>query len=210
MVRPAGLTIVPPSGSSRPASIFSRVVLPAPFGPASPTRSRSSICQLTESRSTRSPKAFVRETSWITGVAGRERLTLAHGFFRTDGRKTLAASHRVRTTTWCHMESYRRMSLNALATCEAVPKMIEARCAPQPWRSSPQRSCGCPQDPHGSLPHPTRLRRPSMPGPRCPPVRPSRSRATSSTSTSRTLNVPRWRPWTSWQESARTPARKWC
>ena len=37
-----------------------RVVLPAPFGPLRPTRSRSSICQLTDPSSTRSPNDFVR------------------------------------------------------------------------------------------------------------------------------------------------------
>jgi hypothetical protein len=34
MVRPGGVTTWPASGSSSPASILSRVVLPAPFGPA--------------------------------------------------------------------------------------------------------------------------------------------------------------------------------
>src|SRR5260221_7857069 len=66
MVSPAGLTIVPPSASSRPASILRSVVLPAPLGPLRPTRSRSSICHVTASRSTRSPNDLEREESWIT------------------------------------------------------------------------------------------------------------------------------------------------
>ena len=69
-VRAAGLTTSPESGSSRPASILSRVVLPAPFGPLSPTRSRSSICQLTASSSTRSPKVLLMEESWIIQEGG--------------------------------------------------------------------------------------------------------------------------------------------
>src|SRR5688500_16511691 len=59
--------MLPLSGSSSPASILSRVVLPAPLGPARPTRSRSSICQLTASRSTRSPNDLLRFESWIIG-----------------------------------------------------------------------------------------------------------------------------------------------
>ena len=61
----------PRSGSSRPASIRSSVVLPAPFGPQRPTRSPSSTCQVTSSSRTRSPKAFVRPESWIMQTAGR-------------------------------------------------------------------------------------------------------------------------------------------
>ena len=49
---------MPPSGSSRPASILSSVVLPAPFGPQRPTRSRSPTCQVTWSSSVRSPNDF--------------------------------------------------------------------------------------------------------------------------------------------------------
>src|SRR5690242_9581729 len=62
----AGLTIPPESGSSRPASILSSVVFPAPFGPQRPTRSPSPICHVTWSSRTRSPKDFVRSESWIT------------------------------------------------------------------------------------------------------------------------------------------------
>ncbi len=65
MVRPEGFTTSPLSGSSSPASIFSIVVLPAPLGPQRATRSRSSICQVTASSSTRSPKDLDREESWI-------------------------------------------------------------------------------------------------------------------------------------------------
>ena len=41
----------------------SKVVLPAPFGPARPTRSPAVICQVTRSSRTRSPKDFVRLVS---------------------------------------------------------------------------------------------------------------------------------------------------
>src|SRR6187549_3509131 len=57
--------MVPPSDSSSPASIRSSVVFPAPLGPHNPTRSRSSICHVTASSSTRSPNDFDREDSWI-------------------------------------------------------------------------------------------------------------------------------------------------
>ena len=60
--------MAPASGSSRPASIFSSVVLPAPFGPHRPTRSPCEICQVTSSSRTRSPKDFVREESWINQI----------------------------------------------------------------------------------------------------------------------------------------------
>ena len=62
----AGRTIAPSSGSSRPASIFSSVVLPAPFGPQRPTRSPSEICHVTWSIRVRSPNALVSSESWIT------------------------------------------------------------------------------------------------------------------------------------------------
>ena len=68
MVSPAGFVTRPLSASSSPAIIFSSVVFPAPFGPARPTRSPSSICQLTASRRTRPPNDFESEESWITGV----------------------------------------------------------------------------------------------------------------------------------------------
>ena len=68
MDRPAGFVMRPLSGSSSPAIIFRSVVFPAPFGPARPTRSPSSICQLTASRSTRPPNDLESEESWITGV----------------------------------------------------------------------------------------------------------------------------------------------
>src|SRR5687768_7925167 len=66
MVREAGLTIRPESGSSSPASILRSVVLPAPFGPHRPTRSPSPICHVTRSNSVRSPKDLVSSASWIT------------------------------------------------------------------------------------------------------------------------------------------------
>src|SRR5687768_2977119 len=66
MVRLAGVTMAPSSGSSSPASIFSSVVLPAPFGPQRPTRSPSPICHVTPSSSVRSPKALVSAESCIT------------------------------------------------------------------------------------------------------------------------------------------------
>src|SRR3954466_2876826 len=65
MLSPAGLTTCPPSGSSMPARILSSVVLPAPFGPLRPTRSRSSICHVTASSRTRSPKDLLRDESCI-------------------------------------------------------------------------------------------------------------------------------------------------
>src|SRR5262245_51491007 len=71
MVRPLGLTTAPRSGSSRPASILSSVVLPAPLGPLRPTRSRSSICQLTVSRSTRSPNDLLSAANWIISQCSR-------------------------------------------------------------------------------------------------------------------------------------------
>src|SRR5512134_170870 len=58
--------MLPSSGSSRPASILRSVVLPAPFGPHSPTRSPAEICQVTSSKRTRSPKDLVMEESWST------------------------------------------------------------------------------------------------------------------------------------------------
>src|SRR5687768_6923614 len=82
--------MTPVSGSSRPASILSSVVLPAPFGPHKPTRSRSPTCHVTCSRSTFSPNALV--TSWscstnYSGVllsqrsgCGRKDLRHAEGF----------------------------------------------------------------------------------------------------------------------------------
>src|SRR5437773_3519912 len=57
--------MAPRSGSSSPPIMRSSVVLPAPFGPHRPTRSPSSICQVTASRSTWSPNALVRLDSWI-------------------------------------------------------------------------------------------------------------------------------------------------
>ena len=63
MVSPAGLVIEAAVGLLEPAIIFSSVVLPAPFGPLRPTRSPSSICQLTESRRTRPPNDLEREES---------------------------------------------------------------------------------------------------------------------------------------------------
>ena len=63
MVNAAGLVMRPLSASSMPAIIFNSVVFPAPFGPLKPTRSPSSICQLTESRRTRPPNDFEREES---------------------------------------------------------------------------------------------------------------------------------------------------
>ena len=66
-----GLMMLPLSGSSNPASIFSSVVLPAPLGPHNPTRSPDVICQVTSSRSTRSPNDLVMADSCNTdGIAG--------------------------------------------------------------------------------------------------------------------------------------------
>ena len=62
-VRPDGLSTPPLSGSSSPAIILSSVVLPAPFGPHSPTHSRSEICHVTLSSRTRSPNDLVRPES---------------------------------------------------------------------------------------------------------------------------------------------------
>src|SRR5688500_12160407 len=55
--------IWPSSGVSYPAIILRSVVLPAPLGPHRPTRSPDVICQVTSSRSTRSPNDFVMEDS---------------------------------------------------------------------------------------------------------------------------------------------------
>ena len=55
MVRADGFNTPPASGSSSPAMILSRVVLPAPFGPQRPTQSPSEICQVTFSNNARSP-----------------------------------------------------------------------------------------------------------------------------------------------------------
>ena len=57
--------MAPESGSSSPAIILSSVVLPAPFGPHRPTRSRGVICHVTWSSRTRSPYDFVSSDSWI-------------------------------------------------------------------------------------------------------------------------------------------------
>src|SRR5512134_1788563 len=73
MVSADGVMMSPLSGSSIPASILSRVVFPAPFGPHKPTRSPSVICQVTWSSSTRSPYDFVRSESWITGTSSAAR-----------------------------------------------------------------------------------------------------------------------------------------
>ncbi len=54
----------------------SSVVLPAPFGPHNPTRSRAVICQVTWSNRTRSPNAFVSSDSWIM-------LTINHLVYHT-------------------------------------------------------------------------------------------------------------------------------
>ena len=60
-----GLRMEPESGSSIPAIIFSSVVLPAPFGPQRPTRSRATICHVTPLNNTRSPNVLVSSKSWI-------------------------------------------------------------------------------------------------------------------------------------------------
>src|SRR5690606_12403178 len=66
IVRSAGLMIWPLAGSSRPASILRRVVLPAPFGPHRPTLSRPESCHVTDSSRTRSPNALVTPDSCST------------------------------------------------------------------------------------------------------------------------------------------------
>src|SRR6185295_13214700 len=80
--------MAPESGSSRPAIILSRVVLPAPFGPQRPTRSRSVICHVTWSKSTRSPKVLVRSESWIM-LTGKEISVYLQGWkaARREGGK---------------------------------------------------------------------------------------------------------------------------
>ena len=59
----AGLTTEPASGSSRFAKMRSSVVLPAPFGPHSPTVSRSDTCQVTSSSRTRAPNDLATDDS---------------------------------------------------------------------------------------------------------------------------------------------------
>ncbi len=76
-MRPDGFTTLPESASSMPAKIFSSVVLPEPFTPQRPTRSPSDICQVTLSKSTRSPKDLVREEIWI--IRPVELRPLQHG-----------------------------------------------------------------------------------------------------------------------------------
>src|SRR5512134_3857943 len=73
MVVSEAMRIEPSSGSSRPASILSSVVLPAPFGPDRPMRSRFLTCQDTSSSRTRSPYRLVRPSTWIMGSEGRGR-----------------------------------------------------------------------------------------------------------------------------------------
>src|SRR5262245_56873975 len=65
MVVSEAMRIVPSSGSSIPASILSSVVLPAPFGPDRPMRSRFLTCHDTSSSRTRSPYRLVRPSTWI-------------------------------------------------------------------------------------------------------------------------------------------------
>src|SRR6266498_2742533 len=67
MVVSEAMRIWPASGSSRPASMRSSVVLPAPFGPERPIRSRFFTCQETSARRTRSPYRFDRPSTWIMG-----------------------------------------------------------------------------------------------------------------------------------------------
>src|SRR5262245_23635554 len=73
MVVSEAMRMVPSSGSSRPASIFSSVVLPAPFGPDRPMRSLFLTCHDTSSSRTRSPYRLVRPSTWIMGKTERRR-----------------------------------------------------------------------------------------------------------------------------------------
>src|SRR5262245_41498600 len=86
--------MAPLSGSSKPAIMRSSVVLPAPFGPHKPTRSPSSICQVTASRRTRSPKDFVRFESWITLFAKRLGGSGQH-LWHAEGFRQVAADAQV-------------------------------------------------------------------------------------------------------------------
>src|SRR6266545_1489529 len=67
MVVSEAMRIWPASGSSRPASMRRSVVLPAPFGPERPMRSRFFTCQETSARRTRSPYRFDSPSTWIMG-----------------------------------------------------------------------------------------------------------------------------------------------
>src|SRR5688572_28115357 len=71
MVVSEAMRIVPASGSSVPASIRSSVVLPEPFGPERPMRSRFLTCHATSSNRTRSPYRLVRPSTWITTASAQ-------------------------------------------------------------------------------------------------------------------------------------------
>src|SRR6185312_6359888 len=60
MMVPCAYAISPPSGSSRPASRLSSVVLPAPLGPTRPMRSCASTRKETPCRISSAPYDFVR------------------------------------------------------------------------------------------------------------------------------------------------------
>src|SRR5512143_444152 len=66
MVVSEAIRIEPASGSSRPPSIRSSVVLPLPFGPDRPIRSFFLTCQDTSSKRTLSPYRFVSPSTWIS------------------------------------------------------------------------------------------------------------------------------------------------
>src|SRR5687768_17353233 len=60
--------MVPASGDSSPAMIFSSVVLPAPFGPIKPTRSPSPIVRDTFSNSIRTPNVLPADWQLIRDI----------------------------------------------------------------------------------------------------------------------------------------------
>src|SRR5688500_4922406 len=72
MVVSEAMRMLPPSGSSSPASMRRSVVLPAPLGPARPMRSCFLTCQDTSSNRTRSPYRLCSPSTCIK-ASGRLR-----------------------------------------------------------------------------------------------------------------------------------------
>src|SRR3954447_400743 len=64
-----GASIVPATGSSIPATVRSNVVLPAPFGPTSPTTTPGGTSNVTLSRTRCRPRSTETSLSRSTGVA---------------------------------------------------------------------------------------------------------------------------------------------
>ncbi len=71
MVVSEAIRMEPESGSCSPASMRRSVVLPDPFGPERPMRSRFLTCQETSSKRTLSPNRLWRPSTWI--MPGRFR-----------------------------------------------------------------------------------------------------------------------------------------